>query len=141
MELRTLGSLHLDVPDRTEARNVTAQPKRLMLLVYLALAEPRGPKRRDTLLSPLWPDSDQDKGRQVLRQTVYLLRQSLGADSLISPTDDDLVLDTNQVTCDALRFESLIRSGERRAALALYRGDFLDGFFVAGVSQELEEWA
>jgi DNA-binding SARP family transcriptional activator/tetratricopeptide (TPR) repeat protein len=140
MELRTLGTVQLDAPARPEARAVGTQPKRLALLVYLALADPQGPKRRDALLALLWPESDQDKGRQVLRQTVYLLRQSLGPDSIVSRSDEDLELDPRAVSCDARRFEALIAAGELRAALELYRGDFLDGFFVPGVSQEFEEW-
>ena len=127
-------------PPRGEARSVTAQPKRLALLIYLALAEPPGPKRRDALLALLWPESEQDKGRQVLRQTVYLLRQSLGAAAIVSVNDEDLALDPGIVSCDARRFESLLAKGDLRAALEVYRGDFLDGFFVPGVSQEFEEW-
>ncbi|HEX7939129.1 MAG TPA: BTAD domain-containing putative transcriptional regulator, partial [Gemmatimonadaceae bacterium] len=140
MELRTLGSVQLDAPGRPEARSVGAQPKRLALLAYLALAEPRGAKRRDALLALLWPESSQEKGRQVLRQTVYLLRRSLGAHALVTRSDDELELDTSVVACDARRFEDLIASGDSRAALDVYRGDFLDGFFVSGVEQEFEEW-
>jgi DNA-binding SARP family transcriptional activator/tetratricopeptide (TPR) repeat protein len=140
MELRTLGSVQLDAPARPEARAVGTQPKRLALLVYLSLAEPQGPKRRDALLALFWPQSDQDKGRQVLRQTVYLLRQSLGSDSIVSRSDEDLELDAGSVSCDARRFEALIAAGELRAALEVYRGDFLAGFFVPGVSQEFDEW-
>jgi DNA-binding SARP family transcriptional activator len=140
MELRTLGSVQLEAPGSAEARAVGAQPKRLALLIYLAVAAPRGPKRRDVLLALLWPESDQDKGRQVLRQTVYLLRQSLGAACILSRTDEDLELDANCLSCDACRFETLVAAGDLRAALERYRGDFLEGFFVPGVSQDFEEW-
>jgi len=140
MELRTLGSVQFDAPGMPAARSVGAQPKRLALLAYLALAEPRGAKRRDALLALLWPESSQDKGRQVLRQTVYLLRQSLGAGALVTRSDDELELDTSIVGCDALRFQELIAAGDARAALNVYRGDFLDGFFVSGVEHEFEEW-
>ena len=54
--------------------------------------------------------------------------------------DEDLALDPSVVSCDARRFESLLAKGDLRAALEVYRGDFLDGFFVPGVSQEFEEW-
>ena len=144
MELRTLGSVQLDAPPapagRPEARAVGTQPKRLALLVYLAMADPPGPKRRDALLALLWPESDQDKGRQVLRQTLYLLRQSLGAQCIVSRSDEDLEVNADCLTTDARRFESLIAAGDLRGALALYRGDFLEGFFVPGVSQEFDEW-
>lgn len=140
IELRTLGSVTLEAPARPEARTVAAQPKRLGLLAYLAYAEPRGPKRRDALLALFWPDSDQDKGRQVLRQTVYLLRQSLGAEVIVSRSDEDLELDAGACTCDARRFEDMIAAGRLREALDLYRGDFLEGFFVPGVAQEFDEW-
>lgn len=140
MELHTLGSVRLDAPGLPEAPSVSVQPKRLAFLVYLAVARPHGPQRRDALLALFWPEADQERGRQVLRQTVYLLRQSLGRDVIVSRGDEDLQLDADAVTCDAVRFEAAISDGRLTEALDLYRGDFLHGFHAPGVAAEFEEW-
>lgn len=140
MEFRALGSVQVDDPGREEARQVATQPKRMALLAYLTLARPHGPKRRDTLLALLWPEASQERGRQVLRQTLHLMRQSLGPDVLVSRGDDDIEIDQSRVSCDAIRFERAIEDGQLAEALDLYRGDFLHGFHVADVSQDFEEW-
>src|SRR5882672_8872931 len=57
IRLQLLGALGLTGGDGHEIRPVLAQPKRFALLAYLALAEPRGFRRRDTLLPLFWPDT------------------------------------------------------------------------------------
>lgn len=47
IRLRTLGALDFRGPDGAELGAVLAQPKRVALLCYLAMAIPRGPHRRD----------------------------------------------------------------------------------------------
>jgi len=47
IRLETLGAPSLRGPGGAEIRAVLAQPKRLALLTYLALAQPRGFHRRD----------------------------------------------------------------------------------------------
>ena len=69
IELRTLGTLDLRDGAMGEIRRVLAQPKRLALLVYLALA-PAAP-RRDSLLALFWPELDQGRARLALRQAVH----------------------------------------------------------------------
>jgi len=138
--LRTLGRLDLSAADRPEVESVLAQPKRFALLVYLAVAAPGAYVRRDTLLALFWPDADQTRGRSVLRQTVYLLRQALGADAIRSRGDEELGVDGGLVQCDVAQFEALLASGNQAEALELYRGDFLTGFHAPDAAPELEEW-
>jgi DNA-binding SARP family transcriptional activator/TolB-like protein len=140
IELQTLGSIRLDAPAVPTASSVAAQPKRFALLTWLALARPRGPQRRDTLLALFWPETDQERGRQVLRQTLYLLRQSLGRDVIVSRGDEELSIDAAQLSVDADRFEQAIADGRLDEALDLYGGDFLSGFHVPDASPDFEEW-
>ena len=58
IKLRTLGSMSLTSPEGEDLSSIRSQPKRLALLVYLALARPRAFHRRDTLLSLFWTDLD-----------------------------------------------------------------------------------
>ena len=55
IELRALGTLALRDPNGEDLHSILAQPKRVALLAYLAIARPRCFHRRDTLLALLWP--------------------------------------------------------------------------------------
>jgi serine/threonine-protein kinase len=54
IRLRTLGALELRGRGGQELRAVLAQPRRMALLAYLALATPRSYHRRDTVLALFW---------------------------------------------------------------------------------------
>ena len=140
LRLRTLGTLDLRAPDGTELRSVLAQPRRIALLAYLALATPRGPHRRDRLLALFWPDQDQAHARNALSQAVFFLRSALGADAVVSRTADEVALDLNTVWCDAIAFDEAVDARRYMEAIELYRGDLLAGFHVAGAAAEFAEW-
>lgn len=112
--------------------------KRAALLAYLAAALPRGPHRRDKLLALFWPDSDEQRARAALSQAVYFLRERLGEDA-ITPRGDAAVGIADVVWCDAAAFESALDTGKAAEALALYRGDLLDGFYISD-APEFERW-
>jgi DNA-binding SARP family transcriptional activator len=139
--VRALGGIQVESPGRPQVAALVTQPKRLALLVYLLLARPRGPQRRDALLALFWPDSDSERGRRVLRQTIFQLRQVLGAEALTGRGDEEVQVEPTQVECDALLFERAIAEGRLAEALEHYRGDFLHGFHAPGVASELEDWA
>jgi DNA-binding SARP family transcriptional activator/Tfp pilus assembly protein PilF len=139
VHVRVLGGLELSGPSGEAASSVLAQPKRLALLVYLALAQPRGFHRRDTLLGLLWPDLDADRARGALNQAVYYLRRSLGRDVIISRGHTELGLDPARLRTDAVAFEDALDQAHLREALELYTGDLLPGFFLSG-ALEWERW-
>ncbi len=141
IELRTLGLLDLKAADGRELLPVLAQPKRLALLIYIAEASPRRFHRRDSLLALFWPKLDHEHGRAALRQAVAFLRRYLGEGVLVSRVEEELAVDEAALWCDATAFERACEEGEWEEALGLYRGDFLQGFFVAGAAPELEYWA
>src|SRR5690606_9008749 len=59
------------------------------------------------------------------------LRRILGEESII--TRGDVVgIDAGRVGCDALQLRDCIRDGDLIAAMDLYRGDLLPGFFLDG---------
>src|ERR1051326_3952393 len=68
IELRVLGEIGLRVMHGGALHAVAAQPKRMALLVYLALASPRGFHRRDQLLALFWPEADGTRARGALRK-------------------------------------------------------------------------
>jgi TolB-like protein/DNA-binding SARP family transcriptional activator/Flp pilus assembly protein TadD len=140
LRLVTLGTLDLLAPDGSELRSVLAQPRRIALLAYLALATPRGPHRRDRLLALFWPDQDQAHARNALSQAVYFLRNALGAEAVVSRTADELALDMSAMWCDAIAFQEAVDARRYMDAVELYRGELLAGFHVAGAAPEFAAW-
>jgi DNA-binding SARP family transcriptional activator len=139
IELKTLGAVELKGRDGREIRAVLTQPKRLALLVYLAVARPRGFHRRDVLLALFWPELDQAHARAALRKAVHVVRRGLGPDTLVGRGDEELGLAEGAVSCDASAFEQAVSEQRFGLALELYRGDLLEGFFISG-GPEFERW-
>ncbi len=139
IQFRTLGTLDLRAADGRELHSLLAQPKRVALLAYLCIAQPRGYHRRDTLLGLFWPDSDQEHARTSLRKSLHILRRALGENAILSRGDEEVAVDFQQVSCDVASFENLISSNRFADALELYSGDLLTGFFVDD-APEFEQW-
>ncbi len=139
IEFRALGTLVLRGPNGEDIDSVLAQPKRVALLAYLAIARPRGFHRRDALLALLWPEQDEQHARWALNQALRQLRISVGKEAVSSRGDGEVGVEPQLLSCDAVDFEAAIDRDDPARALALYRGDLLDGFHVSGCG-EFERW-
>lgn len=140
IELRTLGTLQVHGADGSDSQSLLAQPRRVALLVYLALATPRGFQRRDRLLALFWPEQDEPHARNALSQAVHFLRRTLGADAIVSRADDEIRVEPALVRCDAVDFEAALEKGRIEEALALYRGPLLEGYHISSAAAELSQW-
>ena len=138
--LRILGGLELSAPGGGEIRAILAQPKRLALLVYLALAPSPRYRRRDVIISLFWPDLDQEHARGALRQALRFLRRQLGEALFVSRGEEEVGVDSTVLQCDAVQFQDAIDSGRTSEALGLYRGDLLDGVFVSDAAPDWDQW-
>lgn len=138
IEFRTLGGV--DLREAGATRPISTQPKRLALLSYLALADSSGFRRRDSILALLWPELDEAHARGALRQGLHWLRRSLGEHAIVSRGEEEVGVDNSGLWCDAVAFDTQMRASDHQSALDLYRGDFLEGFFVSGVAPEFEQW-
>ncbi|HEY6359223.1 MAG TPA: hypothetical protein VIX35_13315, partial [Vicinamibacterales bacterium] len=89
---------------------------------------------RERLLDLFWPDVDPDRARDSLRTALYSIRRSVRT----AGVDSDALLSSNksvvrwnpQTLLDVDRFVELAERGSGDSlseALALYRGDFLEG--------------
>lgn len=125
-----LGPTELRAEDGTTVKSVLAQPKRLALLVYLAVECASDFCRRDTLLGIFWAEREDDRARNTLRQSLFYLRKSLGPDLFEKRGDDELRLNPSTFSADVADFRAAIARGDTAGAIALYRGDFLDGFYL-----------
>jgi predicted ATPase/DNA-binding SARP family transcriptional activator len=123
----------------TEVEDVVHQSKRLALLVYLAVADPHGFHRRDSLLALFWPELPEKRARNALNKTLHFLRSHLGGDVVVSRGSADVGLDTGTLWTDAVAFEAALEDGRLGDALELYGGPFLGGFHVSE-APEFEHW-
>jgi DNA-binding SARP family transcriptional activator/TolB-like protein len=137
--LRTLGRLELLDSTGSSIERLLARPKRLALLVYLAITSARSSQRRDILLSVFWPENDEERGRLALRQALLVLRREVGKAAVQSVGDDALTLDPEHVWCDAVAFKEALQQGRLEDALEYYGGDLLPGFFLSE-SPGFENW-
>jgi WD40 repeat protein/serine/threonine protein kinase len=148
LELRLLGGLSI----RLDGNPVTglASRKAEALLVYLARS--RGPQRREVLADMLWDERSQSQALSNLRVLLTSLRQKLGDHIEISRETvglnpfGDTWIDTEDFehSLKLLTQESGIHSMKtaeiiHRAVIDLYRGDFLEGFYIAD-SSRFENW-
>jgi WD40 repeat protein/DNA-binding SARP family transcriptional activator len=116
------------------------------LLAYLAVEAER-PHSRASLCGLLWPDQSDDAALCNLSQTLLRLREALGdtrsaaaflrvsRQAIQWNVASDYCLDT----ADFARLASSTEPTELEQAAALYRGEFLRGFSLAG-RPAFEEW-
>ena len=124
IDIRVLGTLEIHGPDGTPVGALT-QPKRLALLLYLALAEPSGPKSRDSLMALLWPEADAESARHSLRNAIYALRQALGEAAFVSRGEGYVGLELGVVRCDALEVRRLLAEARWGEAVAGWGGELI----------------
>jgi DNA-binding SARP family transcriptional activator len=111
--------------------------KHLGLLIYLALS-PDHTRSRDHLLGMLWPEKPEPQARHSLNEAVRRLRAGLGADRLRT-RGDTITLNNEALSVDVQRLTALVPA-HRAEAVALLRGDFLEGFTVED-APAFEDWA
>lgn len=134
LTINTMGVFELLDSAGMPIHGVMSRDKRVALLIYLLLAKPRSAHRRDALLALFWPEQDAPRARNSLRQSLHLLRRTLG-DHVIIASNAAVEVNRNLLTCDVLEFEALLDAGRPREALNLFRGPFMPGFYIAGAAQ------
>lgn len=134
LRLNALGGLAIEGPDGPSS--AMPRPRGLALLAILAAAGPEGVPR-DHALGILWLESDEERARHALSQTLYGLRRDLG-EEVIDATSA-LRLDPGHITSDIGDFRAAVAANDWQAAAALYHGPFLDGFYLAD-APEFERW-
>jgi serine/threonine-protein kinase len=128
LRLETLGGLTLS----DDGRHLSPPRRQLAILGLLAAAGSRGIPR-DKLIGCLWPESSTENARHALEQLVYSIRRQLG--EVLAPGPDPLRLNQAAISSDAADFAARLAAGDPVGAIALYRGPFLDGFFLTGAPQ------
>ena len=139
-QLKILGPTELAGPAPDAGEAVARQPKRLALLSYLALTTADGFRRRDKVIALFWPELDQAQARTYLRKALFGINEALGAEVFATRGEDEIRVAETTVWCDAVALPRLTAEGRCHDALALYRGDLLEGLFPDGVAQDFHQW-
>jgi DNA-binding SARP family transcriptional activator/predicted ATPase len=137
LELVLLGTLEIcqDGVLMTDFKSSKARA----LLGYLAVTGQA--HARPALVGLLWGDMPERKARMNLSQALTTLRRSFGKHLTITRQTVEFNRDSDY-WLDVEVFEAAAAEGEieaLQAAVQLYRGDFLDGFYVRQAS-EFELW-
>ena len=103
------------------------------LFYYLAVM---GQVNRDEIAGILWGDKENQVARKNLRNTVYQANKIFEGDIIVSPSRSSLALNPHlSFSLDVQLFER-----DPLSALDLYRGDFLEGFYVKD-DEDFDQWA
>ena len=111
-----------------------------MLLARLAMTPARAHPREE-LVELLWPGVALDIGRNRLRQALSTLKRLLEpagaqAPAVLLADRMNVRVVPGSLRCDALSFEQSLRAGDSDGARALYRGEFMPGFYEDWVGEE-----
>jgi DNA-binding SARP family transcriptional activator len=114
------------------------QSRRLALFALAASSRSIG-LSRDKLIAYFWPEEERDRARHFLADSLFTIRKSLGRDLIIA-SGADIRLNPELICTDLWKFEDACSGRDFESAAALYRGPFLDGFYVSD-APEFERWA
>jgi DNA-binding SARP family transcriptional activator len=127
--------------------------KSMALMAYLAVTSQ--PRRREALTALLWPNSGSRQARSTLRTTLSMLNKILTGEGLVVERDSVGLDSEAGIWLDIEQFQQLAQSWQAHdhpeaevcndclvqlaKAVALYRGDFLEGFTLRD-SANFDDW-
>jgi len=136
-----LGKFHAASP--SAADTLRFERKKTRALLSMLALDPGQVLPRGKIAALLWPDHDEEAARHALRQCLLDLRHALATVSQkpLCVEGELIRLEPSAVVVDVARFERHAAQGTAEAlqeAVALYRGDFLEGFSIP--EQPFEDW-
>jgi len=152
LHVALLGRFVATLDDRPAIKFKTKRSQALLIYLVAENNLPAATHRRELLIELLWPGMPPPSARRSLRQTLYYLRQAIEnpdasegeADSPFLLTDRSTVAinPTYPLQIDVADFQQILDGDEAQwpEAVALYRGDFLEDFYLPDTNT-FEEWA
>jgi DNA-binding SARP family transcriptional activator/tetratricopeptide (TPR) repeat protein len=148
---RSLRVYLLGTPRVEWAGDAVVIPRRQCRALLFRLAGRSDPVPREGLQFLFWPDMPDVEARRNLTHVLTHLRRNLPDPDLVCTPEDRVALDPERTWVDVRDFVRLcatpepLRLSALRQAVSLYRGPFLDGFFLrsganAADSAEFDTW-
>ena len=142
LHLKLLGRPEINLGDVPLADRLPTKSQ--ALLYYLAVTAQ--PQPRSTVATLLWGDLAEHAARANLRKALLRLRPSLEGYLTLDRHSLALKLDHDAMWVDVVAFEThlaeatpTLELGSLQRAVDLYRGDFLQGFYVRR-APDFEAW-
>lgn len=126
LELRALGTLELR-GSRETLEPILTRPKRAAVLAYLVLDRPGLFHHSDSLAAMFWPGLDTPGAHDALDRELAALSRELPDGVITARPGGRVGVAMRTVRCDVHDFEDHVAAGRWSEALALYRGDLLEG--------------
>lgn len=128
--VKLLGS-----PQITDGKNsIVFSYGKVNALVYYLLIHKN--ISRDEIAGLLWADESDAVAKKNLRNAIYKAKSALGEDIILSPKKSILMLNPEkEIYIDVDEF----LKSDKEEVLQLYRGEFLQGFYVKN-AEEFESW-
>ena len=152
LSLSLLGTYEATLNDRPLAKFPTVRAQALLIYLATEAAFGAASQRREVLVELLWPGMPPNSGRKNLRQTMYYLRQTIGARPAAEEGQEEIpfllsdryTVEINPeygLKVDVGQFLGLLSAPKEGwpEAVELYRGDFLTDFYLDD-SSEFEDW-
>jgi len=136
LRLRAFGAPALSLGGQPAPAELTWR-KHFALLVYLARS-PAGARRRDHLVGLLWPDKDEARARHSLNEACRAIRRTLG-DAALETRGDMVTLQLDALEADWSDGERALEAGDAAQIIAVWQGDFLEGFGIPDATP-FEDW-
>src|ERR687897_1002747 len=118
LRLRTLGGLTIE-DEKGPLAGAIARKRSLALLALVGMSTEQGISR-DRVLAYLWPESDTDRARNNLKQTLFQLRQDL-QENVFARSSGVLRLEPAAISVDGCDFQAAVGRGNPTTAVTLYR--------------------
>ncbi len=134
--LSLLGGINLEGASGPLSGRIV-QRRQLAVLALLASASGSAPTR-EKMVGLLWGGSPEDRARARLSDSLYLIRQGLGEDAIVTEANR-IRLNEELVQSDVTAFDRAIEAGRWQEAVEVYGGPFLDGFHLGGEGA-FERW-
>lgn len=151
LELNLLGPLQISLA----GAEITAFNTRKDQALLIYLAQTGRPHSREELAALLWSDLPEERARPNLAHALSHLRRAIGPDWLTGQSRIGIAPD-KELSTDTQRLTTTVKLGEKSGqnggwtggqdewkrfeeGLSLYRGDFLQGFYLHNAAL-FEEW-
>ena len=139
IRLQVLGGLDARDAQGVRLDGLLAQPRRLCLLVALAIESMHGGCARERLMAMFWPEQAPERAATNLRQALAFLRRILGDGVIVNQGRHALQVDPTRLQCDAVDVLHTL-SGAHASSQAPPPGELLAGVNLDEIGEAWEEW-
>lgn len=139
IRLSVLGAVDAFDGEGHRLNTLLAQPRRVALLVMLAIESMHGGCARERLLATFWPEQTPARASTNLRQALAFLRNVVGEEVVLNHGRHALAINWTVFACDAVDRLNALAAGDAQSAYGA-NGELLAGLNLNDVGDAWEDW-